>query len=543
MNSNLHEKYTDNIINNLTKWLRRRSRALKEQWLDATLTLLNIDLEPARETLESLYAPSHRGRPPYDPVCMFRSLLLMMLLGFDSFTSWVAELRTYPRLAVISGFASNSYERNIDTPSVGAYYLFIDRLEDGPYQKPTEGYIKPSQLRKIKQLRNLASEKDQRQKDKQAALEVYDSVTKKLKDDLQANEDQPRANDLQKRLEDILIQCAIIPSANRGLLGDLSGITLAGDGASLATYASPYGKPACNCREKGIYNCHCARYYSDPTANWGYDSYREIYYFGHTYYQFVVSTQGHDLPLSPTMGPASETDFTLSPKNLDRLQKALKENGLEWKIKYAIHDAGHDATGIYEYLLDNDITPIIALNTRSGTHPLPTGSAKMVNENGIPICPGGMLMRRLSFNKEKHRIIYTCPVKRPTHRDGKFVYISHVDECPLGVLCSPDTIMGPVVYVKTTDDPRLYPPIPRGTETFKELMNLRSGCERSNSIKKELYKLGHRPCRSATHFLVRLYLVSILEHARAWVAEDKKRMGYSKEDPIPFIRAYQAKAA
>jgi hypothetical protein len=408
-----------------------------------------------------------------------------------------------------------------------------------------------SKKRKIRQLRNLASEKEQRKKDKKADLEIYDSVTKKLKDDLQANEGQPRPDDMLKRLEDILIQCAIIPSAQRGLLGDLSAITMSGDGSALSTGASPYGKPSCNCREKGIFDCDCPRYYSDATANWGYDSYRETYYFGHTYYQFVVSTNGHDLPLPPSIAPAAETDFTLSPKNLDRLKKALKENGLEWKIKNTILDAGHDATGIYEYLMDYGINPIIALNPRSGNYPPPTGTAQKVNENGIPICPGGMLMRRMSFDPNRHRIYYGCPVKRLTHRKEQgHIYISHPDECPFGVLCQPDTKHGPVVYVKTNDDPRLYPPIPRGTDTFKKLMNLRSGCERSNSMKKETYNLGYRPCRSDTHFLVRLYLVSIIEHAKAWLAEDKqnfaaaqrlaKKMGYSNKDPIPFIQAFQA---
>lgn len=233
-----------------------------------------------------------------------------------------------------------------------------------------------------------------------------------------------------------------------------------------------------------------------------------------------------------------------SPRNLDRLRKALKENGLEWKIKYAIHDAGHDAAGIYQYYLEMGITPVIPLNSRNGVFPMPTGTAGVVNENGIPVCPGGLPMRRISFDPNRHRIYYGCPVKRLTHRkEIGHIYISHPEECPFGVLCQPDTKHGPVVYVKTSDDPRLYPPIPRGTETFDALMNLRSGCERSNSMKKEVYKLGHRPCRSATHFLVRLYLVSIIEHARAWLADDKQKMGYSKKDPIPFIQAYQAKAA
>jgi hypothetical protein len=56
-------------------------------------------------------------------------------------------------------------------------------------------------------------------------------------------------------------------------------------------------------------------------------------------------------------------------------------------------------------------------------------------------------------------------------------------------------------------------------------MPLRSGCERSNSTKKVVHHLGYRPCRSATHFLVRLSLVSIVEHAKAWLSDDRKALG------------------
>jgi len=328
-----------------------------------------------------------------------------------------------------------------------------------------------------------------------------------------------------------------------GFLGNTQAIAMSGDGSALTTGANPYGKPSCNCWKNGIYDCDCPRYYSDPTANWGYDSYRDTYYFGHTYYQYVVSTNGHDLPIQVSISCASETDFTLSMKSKDRLMKALKENGLDWKIQYAIHDAGHDSKGIYEYLMDDEIIPIIALNPRAGTYPVATGTAKKVNEQGIPICPAGLLMRRHGYNPQKQVIIYTCPVKRPTHKDGKYVYVSYPEKCPFKTLCQPDTNLGPTVYIRTKDDPRLYPPIPRGTDTFKELMKLRSGCERSNSMKKETYQLGYRPCRSDTHFLIRLYLVSILEHAKAWLAEARKKLNYSDKNPILFIQEYQARAA
>jgi hypothetical protein len=98
--------------------------------------------------------------------------------------------------------------------------------------------------------------------------------------------------------------------------------------------------------------------------------------------------------------------------------------------------------------------------------------------------------------------------------------------------------MSPVVYVKATADPRLYPPIPRGSPRYKKLMKLRTGCERSNSMKKEVYSLGDRPCRSAVHFLIRLYLVSIIEHAKAWLAEDRKHL--DTDDPVALMNARAA---
>jgi len=527
-----HQQYAEDLCSHFTRWLRRKSRRLSQGWLEATLILMGLNLDPARSVLETLYSPDPRGQKPYEPIRMLRALLLMVLLKYTSIARFAEDLKDKPRLARIAGFEPS------DTPVAGSFYHFMDRLEDGGYQKPCEHYVKPSKLRKIKQLRNLKSEKEQRQKDKETDLAVYDSVTKKLKDDLKASEDQPRPDDLLRRLEDILISCAIIPSAERGLLGNTDAITISGDGSALPTGASSSGKPVCNCRENGVYNCDCARYYSDSTANWGYDSYRDCYYFGHTFYQHVVSTNAHDLPLQVTISQASETDFTLSMKSMDRLKKALREHGLEYHIQNAAYDCGHDATGIYEYLMEDGIKPVIALNPRSGTYPSPTGSAKRVNENGVPICPGGMLMRRISHDPKRHRTYYACPVKRPTHRNGENMYLNHVEECPNGVLCQPDTRMGPVVYVKTTDDPRLYPPIPRASPEYKKLMNLRSGCERSNSIKKQAYRLGDRPCRSDTHFLVRLYLVSIIEHAKAWLAEDRKQLDTS--DPVVLMNARAA---
>ena len=193
-----HRQYAKNLCSNLTRWLRRKSRRLSQEWLEAALVLMQLDLEPARLILESLYSPEPRGCPPYNPVCMLRALLLMTLLRYTSIPKWAQELRVKPRLAIIAGFEP------LHTPVSGTFYLFIDRLEDGEYQKPCQHYIRPSKLRKIKQLRNLKKEKKQRKQDKQTDLAVYDSVTRKLRDELKASEDQSRPDDLHRPPQECL---------------------------------------------------------------------------------------------------------------------------------------------------------------------------------------------------------------------------------------------------------------------------------------------------------------------------------------------------
>jgi hypothetical protein len=74
-----HTQYTTLLSEKLQRWLRRRSRPLLETWRAAALVLLRLNLDPARPLLQPLYAPGPRGRPPYDPLCMLRALLLMLL--------------------------------------------------------------------------------------------------------------------------------------------------------------------------------------------------------------------------------------------------------------------------------------------------------------------------------------------------------------------------------------------------------------------------------------------------------------------------------
>jgi len=521
-----HAQYRTALSSKLQGWLRRKARRLPEAWHEAALVLLRLDLDPARPLLRALYAPGPRGRPPYDPVCVLRAFLLMLLLHYKSLPQWADDLRTHPRLAQIAGFAP------FQTPAVGTFYTFIDRLEDGPYAPPCAHRVRPSRQRKGRHRRHLKQEQADRHAAQARDAAQADTVTERLAQELLAAADQPRPQELLTRLEDLLLTCGVLPSVQRGLLSNLQALVLCGDGAALPTGASPHGRPTCDCRAHGIFRCDHARWYRDATATWGYDAYRDTYFFGHRFFQHCVVTPEHTLPVHVGLAPAHVTDFTMGPTSLDRFLKTCAAHALPVTVRAVVYDSGLDAYGIYHFLQAKAITPVIALNPRRGEHPAPTGTATHVNEQGVPLCPAGLPMRRHSFGPGGRRIYYNCPVKRPTRRGGQVQWLAHVEECPRQVLCQPHTQMGPVVYVRTRDDPRLYPPLPRDSATFKALMATRSGCERSNSFKKVASRLGERPCRSATQFLIRLALVSLLEHACAWLAEDRKRDGEATIRPL-----------
>jgi len=86
--------------------------------------------------------------------------------------------------------------------------------------------------------------------------------------------------------------------------------------------------------------------------------------------------------------------------------------------------------------------------------------------------------------------------------------------------CRPHQRYGPTTTVKTNHNPRLFPELPRNNPRFTEMYKLRSGCERSNSVKKETYHLEAAKHRRSSFWLIRLHLMAILQHARTWVLEE-----------------------
>lgn len=520
-----HEAYRARTL----AWFREHSHAPDvpaqlERHGQAAAVLWELDLDAARPHLAGCYAPSPRGGDPWDPILMLRCLLLMLLVGQPSINKWIRDLAANRVLRVLAGLPADEW------PGVGTLYDFLHRLHDGSIRGGCEHQERPSEAerRRSRSPRLLQrTEKPpappkkggrrgrkQRKRDKAAvtAPAVHEAVTAKLAAELAASAALPNPDDLLGRLSAILLAVGVQPSAARGLLGDVRKLTVSGDGSPLVTGASRYGKRTCD--HPKTERCDCPRIFDDPDARVGYDSHRERYIFGHHFYEDSVSVAGHDLPLAIRLDPGNTTDYTASLLTLDRLRKALAPLGMG--IRHFIADAGHDGEANYRYCVEAGILPLIPLRGEApATHP--ERPDLRLSKRGVPTCQANVEMVP-NGSAGEHRKIFMCPVKA-----GK------LKRCPLAPpeqpdwLCQPETKHGPTVTVNVLSNPRLCPPIPRNSPKFAELMRLRSGCERSNSVKKEAFKLEDARHRRASFWLMRLHFIAVLQHARAWVDDGAAR--------------------
>jgi len=474
------------------------------------LILLDLDLDPAEQILGRLYCPVKRA-PPRNPIPTLRSLILMTLLKTTSITEWVNTLRTHPLHAVMAGFDPD------DTPGIGTYYDFFHRLIDGPYRKPSDRMPRRSQSARCIHQRNFKKEKETRKQNRNHGS----SLSENLVDNLLPLADQPLPDEFPKVLHDLLARVGIGSSIRNQLLTEKMNLAVAGDGSILKTAASPRGKPTCSCPRHRGSSCEHDRLYTSATANWCYDSYRDSYLFGDRYYHLIAPVGGHDLPLLTIMPGGNESDFTLSLKAFDRFLKVLRDHRIDLHPRFFCGDGHHDTSAHYRYFRDKQIVPVIPFGDKNNVilHLISNPDLQLTPE-GFPLCPAGKLLRHHAFDKARNVHVFACPAKRNTHRFGKSVYVFHPQDCPRKIDCNPQSSLAPLVYIHADENPRLFPPIPRNTDHFKSIMNMRSATERCNAVIDSFHL--DRSSRNADYGLIRLTLVNICQHAVAQYDERVK---------------------
>lgn len=493
-----HESFLNFVTEQFDEHYKDSKQYLRDFFLEKILWITSIDLSQTSTLLKNRYSSNPRGRKPWDPANMLRSLLLMHKLHITSIDEWVYTMRTVPVYAILSGFQPNS------TPGIGTFYDFFKRLwlNDSPH-------LSNRNKRKLKKPKKKGKKNEKMEPKNPLITEKL--VNRALRH--KQTHYSPKAHDqLQTLFKDLFVDI----SAKKGLLGDTQTLSIISDGSPVETGSRAYGKLICDCRKTGNWKCDCNRQFSDPDADYGWDSYREKYYFGRTLNLISASDSPYDLPIYPRLYRASKHDSVTFISTLHELFYWYPD----WKIGECILDSAHDAYPIYKLLEHYDISAIIDLNPRRSKQF--TYNEMVINLEGVPICPIGRKMTDWGVDKKRYRRKWRCPAKL-----GNW-------ECPTP--CS-DSNYGRTFYTSTKDNPRLFPRVKRDSKEWRIRYSLRTGVERCNKRQKIDYKLEESKGRSSRHWTIRTYLIAMCQHMDAWYKEEEKNGLPDLNQRIDFLLA------
>lgn len=161
----------------------------------------------------------------------------------------------------------------------------------------------------------------------------------------------------------------------------------------------------CNCKPKGISDCKCDRYFSQPDCDIGWGSSKDHYSHGNNLYMLVTSNSESDPPIFPHLSCASKHDSHGFLHAFFRMKSFMPE----FEITILLLDSTHDATPYYEYCNRARISPFINLNGKGGIK-LPYKNDFTIGKDGVPVCREGLRMHHNGTELTKYRIKFRCPL-------------------------------------------------------------------------------------------------------------------------------------
>lgn len=408
-----------------------------DEYDDIIQMFRHLNFDPAHKVLSGLY--SHTGRPALAQIEILRAHILAAFLNI----SWDIIIQRLKRRAVyraIIGIEADCL------PTLPSFYELSRRLMPTGEASKIQYKHKRKAKKKLKKNDKLPEKKPNR--------------TAKLTERIR------KGNFALHRPERFLQQifkCVSIESSIKaGLIP--TNPTISGDGTCVRTGASSYGQKICACRQARIFNCDCPRRYSDPLATIGWDSHEQKYFYGYTAYFLATYNKQLklDLPLYLRTVEARRHDSVtalVALAEFRQLYPALTPDAF-------LSDSASDNYETYHLLNEWQIPAVIAFNKRVIGRL--TYKSLEVNEDGIPICEGGLPMTFNWQDNQRKRTKWRCPAMT-----------TKCVTCPLKEPCS-NSSYGRTFYTKTEDNPRFFPEVPRQSKRWKQLMKERTAVERIN---------------------------------------------------------------
>lgn len=424
VNCGSHADYQNFVVENLRKYYPNPDALSRSTW-DIIDRFWNLDLSYTDELMRSRY--SVFGPRPRTPSCMQRSYLLSIDFKVTSLTDWAAQLKINPLYAILSGFEVG------DTPGVGTFYDFLNRLWDSDSDN-LNPHVRPVKSKEVKKPKQKGAKAESVEKT------TVEQLFKTLEQKSFSIDEHPYGSLFRLYQKEFLEQ-----SVKRELITPES-LAVAGDGTPVMTSHRERRKRICDCAEKGITDCKCDRYFSQPDCDIGWDSSRDCFYHGYDLYMIVASDSDSDLPVFPLLNPASKHDSHGFLETYFRMKSFLPD----FHVNKWLLDSAHDAMPYYLYCRKNGISPFIDLNEKRGIK-VKYKDDFTIGKDGVPVCLAGLKMNHDGTEPSKARIKYRCPLA------------SRKNGCSCAHPCS-DSKYGRTVHLAMKDNPRLINFPPRDSE-------------------------------------------------------------------------------
>ncbi len=424
VNTGGHSTYQNFVVENLRKYYPNPDALSRSTW-DIIDRFWNLDLSYTDELMRSRY--SVFGPRPRTPSCMQRSYLLSIDFKVTLLTDWAAQLKINPLYAILSGFEVG------DTPGVGTFYDFLNRLWDSDSDN-LNPHVRPVKSKEVKKPKQKGAKAESVEKT------TVEQLFKTLEQKSFSIDEHPYGSLFRLYQKEFLEQ-----SVKRELITPES-LAVAGDGTPVMTSHRERRKRIYDCAEKGITDCKCDRYFSQPDCDIGWDSSRDCFYHGYDLYMIVASDSDSDLPVFPLLNPASKHDSHGFLETYFRMKSFLPD----FHVNKWLLDSAHDAMPYYLYCRKNGISPFIDLNEKRGIK-VKYKDDFTIGKDGVPVCLAGLKMNHDGTEPSKARIKYRCPLA------------SRKNGCSCAHPCS-DSKYGRTVHLAMKDNPRLINFPPRDSE-------------------------------------------------------------------------------
>ena len=480
-----HNEYKTIVSKISRKLSRNKSKYFFDDYEQERQKLFNLNLDPLLDYIPHFY--SEGGRPAKHQAQILRSLILFVLLfnktkARTSLTLWVREV--LPKsivLTLLIGCISIE-----ELPPLASYYDFMNRFWLGTRDCYSTTTLLPIGKNGKKPKKVIGADGK--------LVEPKDScttTTKEIVNDIM--DGKPASDNPEAALQKIFSILAVFPSIKAGLI-DTANLTMSGDGTAVISHSSPFGRKPSYC------NNSYSRHYSDPDAEWGWDSDNSTWYFGHTLYMLCNrnNTLKVELPLLINFTSARRHDS----KNFLYAIDDFGRNAFGISPKNICLDSAHDNIPTYELLEHWNINSLIDINGRTKSSENAPNDITF-NKNGHPVCQAEHEMCPWGNDPIKDAHKYRCPLR-----------CGRISSCPYEAQCSPGSY-GRTVYIKNHADLRFHPRIPRDSRQYNDIYSERTACERLNNRVLNDYCLQHLKIRGKDHFSFWTMLIGICIHLDA----------------------------